>query len=129
MANETTTSDTPLNRQLQTAPKPQSSWAELSAKYLRDLPRQLDGLLAVLEAKDYAAVKSHAHRIKGTSGTYRLQTISRSAGRLERLAENRNPDRIAAEIDRARRLVELESKRVDSHLLCCSDGGERGTNG
>jgi len=125
MANETTTSDTPLNRQAQPVPKNQSAWAELTAKYLRDLPRQLDSVLAVLQEKNYAALKNHAHRIKGTSGTYRLETICKSVTRLEQLAESKNPTRIAAELDKVRRLIELEKKRLDSQSLCSPAGQER----
>jgi HPt (histidine-containing phosphotransfer) domain-containing protein len=129
MANKTTTPDTPLSQQLQPAHKPQSGWAELTAEYLRDLPKQLDGVLAVLQANDYAAIKSQAHRIKGTSGTYRLETICKSVARLERLAEAGKHDRIAAQITSIKRLVERESRRLDSQPLCCPAGGERGANG
>jgi HPt (histidine-containing phosphotransfer) domain-containing protein len=107
----------------------QQAWTKLTSKYLRDLPQQLDGIRTVLGIKDYDAIKKCAHRIKGTSGTYHLETISRSTAQLERLAETRNPDAIVDSIDKVRRLVELETKRLNSHPPSPAHTSERSGNG
>ncbi|MHC4483119.1 MAG: Hpt domain-containing protein [Planctomycetota bacterium] len=103
--------------------------AQLAAKYLRDLPQQLDGIKTTLAVKDYTAIKKQAHRIKGTSGTYRLDTISKSIAQLERLADSRNPNAIVTTIDKVKRLVELETKRLNSRPVSSAGRSERNANG
>jgi len=129
MKNNDKTSDSLSNQRPLSSPNHEQVWAELTAKYLNDLPRQLDGIRSILELKDYARIKNRAHRIKGTSGTYRLDTISKSIARLERLADSRNPHTIASAINKVMRLVELETKRVNSRTLSSAGSGERNTNG
>ena len=92
------------------------AWTQLTWKYLNDLPQQLDGIRTILEIKDYSTIKKKAHRIKGTSGTYHLETISQSAAQLERLAESRNHHAISSVINKVSRLIELETKRLGSRL-------------
>jgi len=107
----------------------EQAWAELTARYLNDLPHQLNGIRSILELKDYARVKNRAHRIKGTSGTYRLEAISKSAARLERLADSRNPHTIATAINKVMRLVEVETKRLNRRMFSSAGSPERNTNG
>jgi len=111
MENNDKTLDSPSNRDPE-----RDAWAQLTWKYLNDLPQQLDGIRTILEVKDYSTIKKQAHRIKGTSGTYHLKTISQGAARLERLAEGRNHHAIASAINKVSRLVELESKRLNSQV-------------
>ncbi len=128
MSSEGETTDLSQKSRLRRGLGEDSAWARLTAKYLRDLPRQLDGIRDILELRDYGKVKTHAHRIKGTSGTYRLETISRGAERLERLAESRNPDKIAAGINNVKQLVELEAARF-SPAAIPQDSHERNQDG
>jgi HPt (histidine-containing phosphotransfer) domain-containing protein len=116
------------SRQPPSSQNHERAWAELTTRYLNDLPHQLEGIRSILQLKDYDKVKDKAHRIKGTSGTYRLARISKSAARLERLADSRNPHTIAAAINKVMRLVELETKRLNSQTLSPAATAERNTN-
>jgi HPt (histidine-containing phosphotransfer) domain-containing protein len=110
-------------------PDREQAWVQLKAEYLQDLPRQLDGIRTTLQTRDYATIKNHAHRIKGTSGTYHLDSICQIAAQLERLAEDRNADAIAAAINKVLRLVELEAKRLNSSQIGSAPGAEGNANG
>jgi len=68
------------------------TWTQLTSKYLRSLPQQLDEIRSVLEAADYSAIKKRAHRIKGTSGTYHLEGISKGAAQIERVADSKDAE-------------------------------------
>ena len=103
-------------------------WAQLTSEYLQDLPNQIKELRNILEVKDYGAIKNGAHRIKGTSGTYRLDAIFKGAAQLELVAESENPDAIASAINKIMRLVEQETRRFDSGLVSSLDDSERNTN-
>lgn len=105
------------------------AWAQLAAEYLRDLPRQLDEIRAVLELKDYARIKKQAHRIKGTAGTYRFGAISEGAAELESATDSHDSDRIATVINKLVRLVELETGRLTSRPVSSAGNSERNTNG
>lgn len=129
MKSSDKTFDSSLNQQPHAKPDSEQAWAQLTAKYLRDLPRQLNGIMTILEVKDYATIKKQAHRIKGTSGTYRLDTISKSVAQLERLADSRNPDAITTAINKVIRLVEMETSRLNSQTCSSIGGPERNTNG
>ena len=107
----------------------EEAWAQLAAQYLRSLPQQLDRIRTTVEIKDYSTIKKQAHRIKGTSGTYRLDTISKSVAQLERLADSQNPDAIVTTINKVMRLVELETERLNSRLVSSTDSTERNANG
>ena len=97
------------------APRPsRQGWGQLTAKYLNDLPRQVGQIRGDLEVRDYAKVKKGAHRIRGTSGTYHLETISQGAERLERCAMDADADNVATAIDEILRQIELETKRLNS---------------
>ena len=58
------------------------TWEKLTTEYLHDLLHQLDGIRDMLEAKDYAMIKHRSHRAKGTSATYRLNSISKNYAQL-----------------------------------------------
>ena len=129
MEDKDKTLDSPVNQQLRSSLNSRRNWAKLTSKYLNDLPQQLDGISTVLQVKDYSTIKKQAHRIKGTSGTYHLDTISQSAARLERLADSQNSDAIANAINRVRRLVERETKRLNAQIRPSADTAERNANG
>jgi len=127
MTNDVTSSGAPVNGRQPI--RGDTGWARLTAEYLRDLPRQLDGIAAVLEARDYRGVKAHAHRIKGTSGTYRLEAISKQAGRIERLADHRDIQAITTAVSEARRLIVFEINRLGSQNTPSEDANRRSING
>lgn len=107
----------------------QQAWAQLTSKYLHDLPQQLDGIRSILEVKDYITIKKQAHRIKGTSGTYHLDTISKSAAQLERLADSQNPEAIVTAINKVKRLIEMETDRLNLRAGSAVSKSERGADG
>lgn len=129
MESNSKTFDSSLNQLLHSKLDHEQALAQLTAKYLHDLPRQLDAIRNMLEVKDYTTIKKHAHRIKGTSGTYHLDAISQSAAQLERLANSQNQDTITAMINKVKQLIELETSRVNSQIDSYSNNSERNTNG
>ena len=128
MKNSAETVDLSSNQQPRSKPNSDQAWAKLTLKYLRNLPQQLDEIRGILEIEDYPAIKKHAHRIKGTSGTYRLETISQAAAKLERSANSRDPDAVATTIKKVKRLVELATNRLDSPTATSVDSSERSAN-
>ncbi len=85
------------------------AWAELTGKYLDELPRQLHEIVLLLEVEDYPAVKHHAHRAKGTSATYRLVSISEGFARMEHFADSRDAQAIAETVDGIMRMIRAEA--------------------
>jgi HPt (histidine-containing phosphotransfer) domain-containing protein len=92
---------------------------------LRDLPRQLDVVVRLLAEEDYNAIREHAHRMKGTSGTYRLDSIAEQLARLERLAVSQDVRQIAPLVDAIASQVEAATKAIDSPAAG-HDGGTLG---
>lgn len=113
----------------QSEPIQEQAWAQLAVQYLRDLPQQLDKIKTTIETEDYSSIKEQAHRIKGTSGTYHLGAISRTAALLERLADSQNPDAIIIIIDKVMQLVELETNRLNAKLVSSTSNSEGKANG
>jgi HPt (histidine-containing phosphotransfer) domain-containing protein len=128
MVNNGKIYDSSPGRGSSSKPISEEAWAQLAVQYLRDLPQQLDRIRSTVEVKDYSRLKEQAHRIKGTSGTYRLYSISRTVAQLERLADSQNPDAIVSTIDKVMRLVEIETKRLSSRSVP-SGSCERNANG
>ena len=129
MGSKDKVSDSSPSQRPPSEPGRDRAWARLAAKYLHDLPEQLDEIRTTLEIKDYSAIKKQAHRIKGTSGTYHLDAISKSVARLEGLADSQNPEAIVSTINKVRRLVELETKKLNSRLVSIGNTTERKPNG
>lgn len=107
----------------------QGIWMQLAVEYLHDLPRQLDGIRERVQKRDYPAIKHHAHRAKGTSATYRLNSISKNFAQLEFLAESQNPKGIVAVINEIMQLVESETKRLSPQITSPTKSSERNNNG
>jgi HPt (histidine-containing phosphotransfer) domain-containing protein len=120
--------DSRLNKQPQSEHNRQQTWEELTTEYLHDLLHQLDGIRDMLEVKDYTSIKHQAHRAKGTSATYRLNSISKNFAQLEILADSQNPDSITNTINEIMQLVELELNRASSQAAS-TDNSERNING
>jgi len=121
--------DLSSNQPSQSEPARRQSWEHLTVEYLNDLPRQLEEIKKMLEQKDYAAIKKDAHRIKGTSATYRLDDISKSAAQLQHIADTQKPKAVSALIDELARLVKLQVDRLNSLTHSSGDDPERLTNG
>jgi HPt (histidine-containing phosphotransfer) domain-containing protein len=96
---------------------------------LHDLPAQLDEIRGSLAARDYTAIGQHAHRAKGTSGTYHLDSIAEMFADLEQIAEKRNPNDIAETLSRIGSLVELETEKLSRSMASLPDRPERNTDG
>jgi HPt (histidine-containing phosphotransfer) domain-containing protein len=120
--------DSRLNKQPQPKQNRQQTWEKLTTEYLHDLLHQLDGIRDMLEVKDYTSIKHQAHRAKGTSATYRLNSISKNFAQLEILADSQNPDTITNTINEIMQLVELELNRASSQAAS-TDNSERNING
>ena len=116
MANTDTTSDSSPTEGKGPNREFPPKWSHLVSEYLRDLPRQVKTIRAILQIKDYAKIKKQAHRIKGTSGTYGLQAISKSAAQLELSAEIGDPDRIIIAINNISRTIKIETIRQNSKI-------------
>jgi HPt (histidine-containing phosphotransfer) domain-containing protein len=114
MSHDSETDDSFSRRKARHGSGRNPAWGQLTLAYLRDLPQQLDAMVRALEEEDYDAIRDHAHRMKGTSGTYRLGSIAEHLGRLERLALSRDGKQVAALIDAIGVLVEAEIKAMDS---------------
>ena len=129
MANSSKSYDSPLSQGPQSELEQEEAWAKLAARYLRDLPQQLDRIRSTAKVKNYSAIKKQAHRIKGTSGTYHLDAISKSVARLERLADSQNPVAIVTAVNKVMQLVKLETERLNSRLVGSTRSTERNANG
>ncbi len=128
MGNNAKIVDSLSNRRPQSKPNSNQDWGKLTLKYLHNLPQQLDEIRGILEIEDYPAIKKHAHRIKGTSGTYGLETISQAAAKLERSANSGDPDAIVTIINKIKRLVELAASQMDSLTVTSVDSLEGSAN-
>ena len=109
MGNTNSTSDSSSTQGKGPSRKFPPKWSHLVSEYLRDLPSQIKSIRAILEIADYAKIKKQAHRIKGTSGTYGLDTISNNAAQLELSAETKDSDRIITAINNITRSIEIET--------------------
>lgn len=89
----------------------QRAWEELTRSYLADLPEQLQAIRLCLEQGDLAGLQQQAHRVKGTSGTYRLKEMSEQFALLEGLALQNAVQDIAPLIDRLEALVAETEER------------------
>ena len=128
MENDTNTVGLSSKQRPQLQSNKGQAWTELTLKYLRNLPQQLDEIRATLAMEDYAEIKKHAHRIKGTAGTYRLKAVSQATTELEHLANSSDPDAIATAINKVERLVELATSRLDSLTDGAIDSSHRSSN-
>jgi len=93
------------------------SKVELKVKYLRDLPSQFEGIKSILEEKDFHKIKKEAHRIKGTSGTYKLDSISQNAAHIEYLASKEDKEAILNTINKIMNLVDEEFNRLNVEII------------
>jgi HPt (histidine-containing phosphotransfer) domain-containing protein len=105
------------------------AWRALTLQYLRDLPRQLDGIVRLLDMKDYGGIRDDAHRMKGTSGTYRLNSIAQQLAQLERLADNEEESQIVALVGTIVADIQRQTTALASLVAGEGDAKEGGTDG
>jgi len=122
-------SDSSPSQGLDPGLKSRGGWERLVSEYLSDLPRQLNSVREILEIPDYAKIAKQAHRIKGTSGTYGLETISKNAAQLEQSADTHDSGNVARAINNMTRSVEIESIRLKAQSAAASNSREGTTNG
>lgn len=90
------------------------AWAQLAGMYLQDLPHQLESIRAALESNDFNTIKQLSHRIKGTSGTYHLNSIFKSASALEELANKRDADGVSNALEQISTRIKQEIRLLHS---------------
>ena len=105
-----------------------AGWERLISEYLSDLPRQLDSVRAILDIPNYEKIKQQAHRIKGTSGTYGLDTISRDAGQLEQSADTHDRENVSLAIGRIIKSVETQNIGLNRQSVRAAGKPERAAN-
>lgn len=86
---------------------------KLTGRYLRNLIEEFDRIKLTAKKGNCAFIKAEAHRIKGTSGTYGLETISENAAQLEHLAEESALERIITKIDEIIQLIKDETEQME----------------
>jgi len=84
-------------------------WIQLTEKYLQHLLKECGLIKEEVDRHDLDTVRSKAHRIKGTAGTYRLDSIAKLAADLECQATD-------GQDEAARRVVEALIRTVYSKL-------------
>ena len=120
MANKKETSDSV------SAVERSQKLAELTAKYLQDLPKQLAEIKNALDEENYTSIKTQAHNIKGVSGTYQLDRIYKKSLQLERFVENQNSKEILNTIGQIMNLIEEEIGQLDfDETIPAASGSER----
>ncbi len=129
MENNAKISGSLSNRASQDKCKYQQAWLQLTREYLNDLPGQLEQIRTVLGLNDYAKIKRHAHRIKGTAGTFDLKSICQNAAELEHFADGKNKQAVTFAIKEIARLVELESKKRSLSTVHSGNSSERNKDG
>ena len=128
MANSDTVSVSSSSQRPAPNLKTGGGWEHLVSEYLGDLPRQLNSVRAILEIPDYTKIKQHAHRIKGTAGTYGLEAISQDAARLEQSAEAGDREDVALALGRIIKSVETRNSRLNTQSATSSNNCEGGAN-
>ena len=128
MGNTDTGSDSSPSQGSAPNLKTGGGWSHLISEYLSDLPRQLDSVREILEIPDYAKIAQQAHRIKGTSGTYGLETISKNAAQLEQSADAHDREDVARALDRMIKSVETQNSAMNPQSAASSNSRERTAN-
>ena len=90
------------------------AWAQLASMYLQDLPHQLESIRVALESNDFNTIQKLSHRIKGTAGTYHLDSISQIASSLEQLANKGDSDGVSNALEQIPTLIKQEIRLLHS---------------
>jgi HPt (histidine-containing phosphotransfer) domain-containing protein len=77
----------------------------LMAQYLERRERDLKALSSSLAEADFEAIALTAHRLYGSGSAYGLDEVTRLGGELEKAAESRKPNQIAALLEDLRRYL------------------------
>lgn len=87
----------------------QAKLAKIRCDYLSDLPKQVDVFLPLLQNADFDAIQKHAHRIKGTSGTYHFAEIAAVMQTIEKLAIQQDAEAIGAKLECLDGVIECQA--------------------
>jgi HPt (histidine-containing phosphotransfer) domain-containing protein len=98
----------------QARPVRPKAWAQLAGMYLQDLPHQFESIRQALESNDFKTIKQLCHRIKGTAGTYHLNSIFKSASALEQLANKGDADGISNALEQISIRIKQEIRLLHS---------------
>ncbi len=90
------------------------AWAQLAGMYLQDLPHQLDSVRLALESNDFKTIQQLCHRIKGTAGTYHLDSIFKIASALELLANKSDTEGVINALEQIPSLIKQEVRLLHS---------------
>jgi HPt (histidine-containing phosphotransfer) domain-containing protein len=90
------------------------AWAQLASMYLQDLPHQLDSIRLALESNDFNTIQKLSHRIKGTAGTYHLDSIFKIASALELLANKSDTDGVSNALEQISNRIKQEIRLLHS---------------
>ncbi len=90
------------------------AWAQLASMYLQDLPHQLESIRVALKSRDFNTIQQFSHRIKGTAGTYHLDSIFKIASALEELANKRDVDGVVTALDQISTGIKQEIRLLHS---------------
>lgn len=90
------------------------AWAQLASMYLQDLPHQLESIRQALGSNDFNTIKQLSHRIKGTAGTYHLDSIFKIASALEQLANKRDADGVIDALEQISNRIKQEIRLLHS---------------
>ncbi len=99
--------------------------AKIRMAYLADLPGQIAVLKSLLDGGDFAGVQKHAHRIKGTSGTYRLFEIADVMKAIEQFADDGDAALIHVKLDELVEVMDaLTIQTQQAYETLTKDGSE-----
>ncbi len=98
----------------QARPVRPKAWTQLAGMYLQDLSHQLDSIKLALESNDFNTIKQLSHRIKGTAGTYNLDSIFKIASVLEQLANKSDADGVSNALEQIPTLIKQEIRLLHS---------------
>ena len=81
-------------------------YIQMCRDYLAFSKSELDDLKSSIAQADFKQIHSIGHKIKGTSGAYRLSDISRAAEKLQQTADNQNTAGLEPAFNELYKLIE-----------------------
>ncbi len=96
------------------AVRQKKAWAQLAGMYLQDLPHQFESIKSALESHDFNTIKQLCHRIKGTAGTYHLDSIFKIVSAIELLADKGDADGVSNALEQIPTLIKQEIRLLHS---------------
>jgi len=95
---------------------------DIIPEFLENRNKDIKLLKIAVEQNDYATITNIGHNLKGSGGSYGLDTITEIGKLLEKAAENRNIQEISEVVDRLSSYIDnievLEAKRNIACAFC-----------